>query len=88
MKLNKAKRKILYLAKVIPTQIQAGQRMKDFRMLADEKLYMNQQCVLAVCKSNRFLVCIKRSVSSTSKEVILLLYSTLMRPHLEYCVQL
>ena len=53
-------------------------------MLADERFNMSQQCALAA-QANCILGCIQRSV--TSREVTLPLYSALVRPHLDYCVQ-
>ena len=53
----------------------------------DEKLDVSHQYALAVQKPC-IPGCIKRSVASRSREVILPLYSALVRPYLESCVQL
>ncbi|GAB0205035.1 hypothetical protein GRJ2_002969100 [Grus japonensis] len=94
MKFCKAKCKVLHVGQLNPKYqhrlggewIESSFEEKDLGVLVEEKLNMSQQCALAAQKANRILGCIQRSVTSRSREVIC--SSALVRPHLEYCVQL
>ncbi|KAJ7396703.1 hypothetical protein BTVI_142535 [Pitangus sulphuratus] len=57
---------------------------KDLGVLVEYKLSLSQKCFLVAKKANSILECIRKSIGSRSREVILTLYSVLVRLHLEY----
>lgn len=95
MNFNKEKCKILHLGRknerhkyrMGDTWLDSSTCERDLGVLVDDKLNMSQQCDVAAKKANAILGCINRSIVSRSKEVLIPLYSALVRPHLEYCVQ-
>ncbi|KAK4818094.1 hypothetical protein QYF61_005671 [Mycteria americana] len=71
MKFNKGKYKVLPLARIIPCTLAETD-------LRDNELAARQQCALTAKKAHSNLGCIRKSITSRLKEVILLLYSALV----------
>ena len=61
---------------------------KDLGVMISSDLKSSNQCIQPCSKANKMLGMIKRTISYKKLEIMVRLYKTLVRPHLEYCVSL
>jgi len=67
--------------------LKKSQRERDLGVIIDNNGKCSEQCVSAVKRANAVLGMIKRNINFKSKNIMVKLYKSLVRPQLEYCVQ-
>jgi len=58
---------------------------KDLGVLVSEDLKVESQCNQAFSKTNRMLAILKRNIVNETPLMMVNMYKTLIRPHVEYC---
>ena len=95
MEFNVDKCKVMHLGSGNPrhTYTMGGEDLavtteeKDLGVIFDEKLEFSKHIKVIVGKANRMLGMIRRGFTCLDREIFKLLYPVLVRPLLEYCVQ-
>ena len=67
-------------------QLDTVDEERDLGVVITSNLKSSRQCHTAYAKASRSLGLIYRTISYKNQDVLLKLYKTLVRPHLEYCI--
>ena len=95
MEFNIGKCKIMHIGKKNPknvygmegTELETTRAERDLGVTIDDQLDLGKHIKNIVAKANRLLGLVKISFACLDKLMFLNLYLVLVRPHLEYCVQ-
>ena len=95
MPLNVNKCKVMHVGKTNPViqyeiigeKIPETIEEKDLGVFISNNLKVGTQCCKVAKKGNQILGLIERTFTSRDKDIMLKLYKSLVRPHLDYCVQ-
>ena len=60
---------------------------KDLGVTINANMKVLEQCRIAASKGNQIIGMIRRNLTYKEKGLIVPLYKTIVRPHLEYCIQ-
>ena len=69
------------------TVLESTETEKDLGVVISSDLKFSKQCIEAEKKAQKILGYIKRQFGFRNREIVLSLYNSLVRPHLEYAVQ-
>ena len=69
------------------TVLLSTEREKDVGVVVSSDMKVSEQCGIAARKGNQILGLIRRNIVYRDKRLIILLCISLVRPHLEYCIQ-
>ena len=70
-----------------PHQLNSVDSARDLGIMVTSKFTPSSQCEAAAAKALRALFSLRSVIINRTSEVMLPLYSAIVRPHLEYCVQ-
>ena len=68
--------------------LKISEQEKDLGVLTSDTLLWTDQISSSISKANKLICWITRNLINKDRSVMLPVYKTLIRPHLEYCVQL
>ncbi|KAL5254844.1 hypothetical protein ACHWQZ_G014324 [Mnemiopsis leidyi] len=69
-------------------ELEVSAQEKDLGVITHSSLLWNEQIKTSVSKANQMICWVVRNLINREKNVMLAIYKALIRPHLEYCVQL
>ena len=77
-----------YTVDGVELQVSENNREKDLGVFTSNSLLWNDQITSSISRANKMICWVARNVILRDRRTMLAIYKSLIRPHIEYCVQL